>query len=310
MKTIRRPCLTALGNSMIFTVEIDLTDKGLSNWTRVASTVFQYLEMLRQYPQGGLPAYLHEERKQIAHMSFQFMQEKDCWDWMPNWPTFLVIWDWQQCAFGHLSSLASSKLPLEDIGIIGNCMPAKKSCVRAFFILQPGNIGSLELCDCRIRLIWWLTWVWHGLKVSLDEQTQDRSGQCFFHSRYCYYCWIPWIRRHKKAINHLSDVVSIQSDTKNQERMLPFYHHEPQHLLTAPWMYTDFREDLVRSPAIFGADLLTRSWRSNYYQRKFRNLTSDYTESCRWRSVNQEMWSRRCDTAEMCDMRIWRVGIA
>ena len=48
-----------------------------------------------------------------------------------------------------------------------------------------------------------------------------------------------------------------------------------------------------------------------FYQSKFRNLTSDYyTESCCWRSVNQEMRSRRCDTAEMCDMRIWRVGIA
>lgn len=30
--------------------------------------------------------------------------------------------------------------------------------------------------------------------------------------------------------------------------MLPMYHHEPQHLLTAPWMYTEFREDLVRPP--------------------------------------------------------------
>ena len=47
-----------------------------------------------------------------------------------------------------------------------------------------------------------------------------------------------------------------------------------------------------------------------YYQRKFRNLTSDYTESCCWRSVNQEMWSRRCDIAEMWDIRIWRVGSA
>ena len=47
------------------------------------------------------------------------------------------------------------------------------------------------------------------------------------------------------------------------------------------------------------------------YQMTFRNLTSDYTESCRWRSVNQEMWSRRCDTAETCEMRrFWRVGIA
>ena len=46
------------------------------------------------------------------------------------------------------------------------------------------------------------------------------------------------------------------------------------------------------------------------YQRKFRNLTSDYTESCCWRSVNQEMWSRRCETAEMWDMRIWRAGSA
>ena len=50
-------------------------------------------------------------------------------------------------------------------------------------------------------------------------------------------------------------------------------------------------------------------WRRSC-QRKFRNLTSDYTESCCWRSVNQEMWSRRCDTAEMWDMRIWRVGSA
>ena len=46
------------------------------------------------------------------------------------------------------------------------------------------------------------------------------------------------------------------------------------------------------------------------YQRKFRNLTSDYTESCCWRSVNQQMWLRRCDIAEMWDMRIWRVGSA
>ena len=38
-------------------------------------------------------------------------------------------------------------------------------------------------------------------------------------------------------------------------------------------------------------------------QRKFRNLISEYTESCRPRSVNEEMWSRRCDTAEM----IWDV---
>ena len=60
---------------MIFTVEIDLTDKGLIHWTQVVKAV--YLEMLRRYPKGGLPAYLHEETKQIAQMSFQFMQEKD-----------------------------------------------------------------------------------------------------------------------------------------------------------------------------------------------------------------------------------------
>ena len=50
-----------------------------------------------------------------------------------------------------------------------------------------------------------------------------------------------------------------------------------------------------------------------YYQRKFRNLTSDYTESCCWRSVNcqpRDVIQQRCDTAEMCDMRIWQVRIA
>ena len=54
--------------------------------------------------------------------------------------------------------------------------------------------------------------------------------------------------------------------------------------------------------------LVFETQQSSLNQRKFRNLTSDYTESCCWRSVNQEMWSRRCDTAEMC--RIWRVGSA
>ena len=49
---------------------------------------------------------------------------------------------------------------------------------------------------------------------------------------------------------------------------------------------------------------VTPKWPKNHHhQRKFRNLTSDYTESCCWRSVNQEMWSRRCDTAEMWDIR-------
>ena len=50
------------------------------------------------------------------------------------------------------------------------------------------------------------------------------------------------------------------------------------------------------------------------YQRKFRHPTSDYTESRNRRSVNQEMRSRRCDTAEMCEMcemrGFWWVGIA
>ena len=50
------------------------------------------------------------------------------------------------------------------------------------------------------------------------------------------------------------------------------------------------------------------SFQSNrHLPKEFRNLNSDYTESCRRRSVNQEMWSRRCDTAEMCEMRrFWR----
>ena len=50
---------------------------------------------------------------------------------------------------------------------------------------------------------------------------------------------------------------------------------------------------------------------TNYNQGKFRNLTSDYIESCRPRSVKQEMSSRRCETAEVWEMRrFWRVGIA
>ena len=43
-------------------------------------------------------------------------------------------------------------------------------------------------------------------------------------------------------------------------------------------------------------------------QRKFRNLTSDCTESCRRRSINQDMGSRSCDAAEMCEVRkLWWV---
>ena len=66
----------------------------------------------------------------------------------------------------------------------------------------------------------------------------------------------------------------------------------------------------VHSWILFRSFMSCQQTRWLHIQRKFRNLTSDYTESCRWRSVNQEMWSRRCDTAEMCEMRFWRVGIA
>ena len=60
---------------MIFSLEIELTDKGLTKWTEVVERVFEYLEMLRGYE--SLPVYLYEEMKQIGQMSFQFMQEKD-----------------------------------------------------------------------------------------------------------------------------------------------------------------------------------------------------------------------------------------
>ena len=61
---------------------------------------------------------------------------------------------------------------------------------------------------------------------------------------------------------------------------------------------------------------IKRRWRivkdligsSEAHQRKFRNPTSDYTESCHRRSVNQEMWSRRCDTAQVCEMRTFCSG--
>eukprot|EP00439_Symbiodinium_sp_Y106_P086822 s125_g35.t76 len=64
-------------NSMIFTIEITLTVNGLGHWTEVVATVFQYLDMLRMYPDGGLPSYLYDEKKQMAECSFRFLQEKD-----------------------------------------------------------------------------------------------------------------------------------------------------------------------------------------------------------------------------------------
>ena len=62
---------------MIFTIEITLTVNGLGHWTEVVATVFQYLDMLRMYPDGGLPSYLYDEKKQMAECSFRFLQEKD-----------------------------------------------------------------------------------------------------------------------------------------------------------------------------------------------------------------------------------------
>ncbi|CAE7209563.1 Nrdc [Symbiodinium natans] len=64
---------TNSSNSMIFSVEITLTVNGLTNWTEVATTVFQYLDVLK----GDLPSYLYEEKKQMAECSFRFLQEKD-----------------------------------------------------------------------------------------------------------------------------------------------------------------------------------------------------------------------------------------
>ena len=63
-----------LGNSMIFSIEVELTDKGVSQWTHVVGVIFHYLDMLRK---SKLPAYLHEEGRQIGQMSFQFLQEKE-----------------------------------------------------------------------------------------------------------------------------------------------------------------------------------------------------------------------------------------
>ena len=91
-----------------------------------------------------------------------------------------------------------------------------------------------------------------------------------------------------------------------------WWSHRAQGLCPEPGDSADLLQKNAKR--VIGFDKSCKIWTLNMnmehsnYQRKFRNLTSDYTESCCWRSVNQEMWSRSCDTAEMWDMRIWRVG--
>ncbi|CAK0847367.1 unnamed protein product, partial [Prorocentrum cordatum] len=63
-------------NSEVFNVEIALTELGMQQWPAVASVVFQYLKMLRDYGER-LPDWPHEEQKLVAQMSFRFLQEKD-----------------------------------------------------------------------------------------------------------------------------------------------------------------------------------------------------------------------------------------
>lgn len=63
-------------NSEVFSVEVALTELGMQQWPAVASAVFQYLKVLRDYGEG-LPAWPHEEQKLVAQMSFRFQQEKD-----------------------------------------------------------------------------------------------------------------------------------------------------------------------------------------------------------------------------------------
>ncbi|CAE8727920.1 unnamed protein product, partial [Polarella glacialis] len=76
-------------NSMIFTVEISLTEKGMQEWAKVAGIVFQYFKMLRGFG-DSLPRWPFDEKKLVAQMSYRFLQEKDPCDLVQNLSTRML----------------------------------------------------------------------------------------------------------------------------------------------------------------------------------------------------------------------------
>eukprot|EP00927_Polykrikos_kofoidii_P035247 TRINITY_DN29830_c0_g1_i1.p1 TRINITY_DN29830_c0_g1~~TRINITY_DN29830_c0_g1_i1.p1 ORF type:complete len:1165 (+),score=210.41 TRINITY_DN29830_c0_g1_i1:130-3624(+) len=63
-------------NSMVCSVEVTLTAKGVQEWQAVVGFVFQYVKLLRSFG-DQLPAWPYEERRLMADMKFRYVQEKD-----------------------------------------------------------------------------------------------------------------------------------------------------------------------------------------------------------------------------------------
>ena len=153
----------------------------------------------------------------------------------------------------------------------------------------------------------WSNWAWNHWSWKI--RTQHVFKQRVFVEHDSWYEWyiISYVLYWYKLTNN---PYSLKHQRIPQHR-----HPELTCGIIGRQRRNDRMQNLVKhastgKPPLFLSDDISISAYISYIQRKFRNLTSDYTESCCWRSVNQQMWSRRCDIAEMWDMRIWRVGSA
>lgn len=60
---------------MLFTIEVDLTQKGIENWCEIIYEVFKYIDLIKQKP--GIPEYYFEELKILAEKKFLFDDEEN-----------------------------------------------------------------------------------------------------------------------------------------------------------------------------------------------------------------------------------------
>lgn len=58
----------------LFTVELDLTEKGIENWCEIISEVFKYLELIKSNP---IPNYYLDQLKILAEKNFLYGDEED-----------------------------------------------------------------------------------------------------------------------------------------------------------------------------------------------------------------------------------------
>lgn len=72
--------------SMLFSLDIDLTDKGVKEWEKVTDYCFEEIALLNK----GIPYALWEEQRDLATLDYEYQSRADAFDWTMNITASLI----------------------------------------------------------------------------------------------------------------------------------------------------------------------------------------------------------------------------